>query len=118
MILRHRHSRPAFIFLDVMTGLILSIALALALTLAMTAHSRAAARFADERSAVYFAERILTELQSHRPVPAAPDDAKIEVKPLYPIPDLSGKSWAQVKAIVHGRTATLVGWIPSPEVKP
>ena len=118
MIIRAQQPRRGFFIIDVATGLVLCMALAFALTIAVSSHSKTAARFADERSAVYLAERVLTELQSARPAPFAPTDAAIDVKALSPIPELPGKSWAQVKATVHGRSTTLVGWIPTPKPAP
>ena len=118
MVTRPRQPRRGFIIIDVTTGFFLCMALAFALTIAVSSHSKTAARFADERSAVYLAERVLTELQSARPAPSAPTDGAIDIKPLSLIPELPGKSWAQVKATVHGRSTTLVGWIPTPKPAP
>ena len=52
-----------------MTGLLLIVVLAVALTTAVNWQQRGARRFADEREAIRFAERVLSDLQMGRAAP-------------------------------------------------
>ena len=110
--LRNRRRR-GFMLLDVMTGFFLLTAIGTALVVVQSARHRTAARFADTRSAIHLAERALSELQGRGPMPKALDDARVEIHPLPGDAPIPGMKWIQIRAIVHGQSASLCGLVPA-----
>jgi hypothetical protein len=110
---KRRHAiaknHPAgWVFLDVLSGLLIVALLAATLGAAAAARERALHHLADTRAAMRAAESALISLQSGDTRPA-------EGVAIRRLPDVSPNplsEWVQVRATVNGREAQLVGLVP------
>ncbi len=103
-----RFRRAGIFQLDATIGLIILVVLGTAFTVAVSRQRVASGRMADRRGATWAAEHALVQLQSHQP---AGEGVKIE--PLAADAAPAGYAWVRVRTELNGRTATLVGLIPS-----
>jgi hypothetical protein len=101
---RHR----GWVFLDVLSGLVIVAILAGTLGAAVASRERALHHLADTRAAQRLAEATLISLQSGE---AAPTDG-IAVRDLADGSPSPQSKWVEVTATVNGRRAQIVGLVP------
>ena len=100
---RHR----GWVFLDVLSGLVIVAILAGTLGAAVASRERALHHLADVRAAQRLAESALISLQSGQTAPAE----GISIRDLPDAsPNLQSK-WVQVTATVNGRQAQIIGLV-------
>jgi hypothetical protein len=75
-----------------------------------TWHNRALAHLADARAASRLAESALTSLQSNQHPTNAPT---VHYHQIAQASDFPGMTWVEVNATVNGRSASLIGLVPT-----
>lgn len=115
--------RRAWVFIDTLAAMVLMSLLMVMLSIAIGSFKKADARLADVRNASQLAEEALTCLQAGSPLPP-PLARKIEIERIdEPAPRMQApatrrtSSWARVTARSNGRSASLVGLIPTSALK-
>jgi type II secretory pathway pseudopilin PulG len=96
-----------WVFIDVLTALMIVAILAAILGAAAASRQRAMQHLADSRSAQRAAEAAIISLQSGHP---AGDG--VVVHELSTVSPIDGKIWVQVEATVNHRQAEIVGLVP------
>jgi hypothetical protein len=99
--------RRGWVFIDAVWGMILLSLLAGILATAANRQQVGLARLSDTRAAVRLAEQTLFDLQQRRPLSNLNSDESISVVKLNQL-----GTWVDAKAIVRGRSADLIGYIP------
>ncbi len=100
--------RRGWVFLDVLSGLVIVAILAGTLGAAVAARERALHHLADIRAAQRLAESALICLQSGEVAPAE----GVAVRDLADAPANPQNKWVEVTATVNGRQAQIVGLVP------
>jgi type II secretory pathway pseudopilin PulG len=101
--------RRGWVFLDVLVGMMIVAVLGAMIGAAGAAHQRALKHLDDARAATHLAESALLSMQSgQKPVAGS----ELAVRELPSPADLAGMSWVEVRASVHGKSASLVGLVP------
>jgi hypothetical protein len=103
--------RAGWVFIDVLTGIILVGALAIILTAGARRQERGIHRLADTRAAYRLAESTLISLQGGQS-PTMPDDSRLLIHELSPCAEKPGMSWAEVQTTINGQQAGVIGVIP------
>ena len=104
---------------DAVMALVIVGLLLAAMSVSLGRQARATQRLADERAAMWAAERALARLQSG----AAHDEqveldgAGIRIEPTEGGEGPAGHAWVRVRADVNGRQAALVGLVPGVAVE-
>jgi Tfp pilus assembly protein PilX len=106
------HSSGFFLADAVMALVILSL-LAGVLMMSAGRQRHASLRLKDQRTAMALAERGLSRMRAG----VAAGDATVQVERLGDGDAPSGQRWVRVKAVVHGREASVVGLAPVEAVK-
>jgi uncharacterized membrane protein YdjX (TVP38/TMEM64 family) len=106
-------NRRGFLFADAMVGLAIVAMLATLLAVAVNRQQVGRQRLADTRSAQRLAEFVLLSLQHGQPVPPAPDNAKIQIRPAIGGVAPAGFAWTMVQTQVHNQSASLIGLAPT-----
>lgn len=103
--MRHSARQRGFLMMDIFIGLGVIIILAMVVGMAIVATGKSVQSLADHRAAVREAERVLTQLQQgktvNHPVKVLEADGP------------KGMTWVRVEATVEGRSAQLVGIVPT-----
>jgi hypothetical protein len=103
------HARPAWVFLDILIGILLISIIGVALSTGATWHNRALSHLADSRAATRLAESALISLQFGQ----HPTDKTIHLVPLRQPTEIPGTTWLEVTATINGRSASLTGLVPT-----
>jgi hypothetical protein len=103
-----------FFTAEAIIGLALLAMIMILLAVALGREQKVMNRLADSRAALRLAEETLTALQSKTAAP----QAGVRVMKLDAPCDAPGCSWAKVQATVNGRSATLIGVVPSASLPP
>jgi hypothetical protein len=101
-----------WVFLDVLVGLLILSIIGLTLGAGAAWHQRALGHLADTRAASRLAESALTSLQAGQHL----STSGVHYHALAGKQQISGMSWIEVSATFNGRSATLVGLVPSQSV--
>jgi type II secretory pathway pseudopilin PulG len=108
--------RRGLFLVDVVVGLAILALVGVIFAVAVGRQNRAAQRLGDQREAVRLAEAALTSLQAGggaAPSPPPLADVSVTVRALPDPPPSPGTRWAEARADVRGRTATLIGAVPA-----
>jgi type II secretory pathway pseudopilin PulG len=105
--------RRAFMFIDVLFGIIILGVLMLVLTVGMARQQRATQSLAEKRQAIRLAEMALGNLQLGHAAPAPADGATVSIRNAAGGATLPGRRWIEVEAIVGKQHSFLTGWVPN-----
>ncbi|HEX4055649.1 MAG TPA: type II secretion system protein [Tepidisphaeraceae bacterium] len=108
--------RRGFVFIDVLMGMIIVSILGAILGGAAAMHQRSLKHLDATRAASHLAESALLSMQSGQP-PRAAEKKSLAIHELSSA-DVPGMSWVEVRATVHGRSASLVGLVPRNTIPP
>lgn len=103
--------RSGWVFIDVLTGIILVGALALILAAGASRQERGERHIANTRAAARLAESTLISLQALQQ-PALPRDARVVIRDLGPFADLPGMRWNEVRAEIGDQKVSIIGLVP------
>jgi hypothetical protein len=109
---RGRGSRSGLVVADAVAGLAVLAVLATTIVIAVRSQRMASERLSDSRGATWAAERALVAMQSGRP--AAGEDVRVDSVPAESAPE--GFAWVRVHAERRGRSAELIGLVPTSSV--
>ena len=126
---RAKLNQRGWIFMDVLTAMMIVAILAGLLGAAVAAQDRALHHLADSRAAMRLAESTLISLQAGDTVAPAPGNGNpgesrgggfangpsagnVTIRQLSTDSSAAGMVWVQVQATVNGRHAALVGLVP------
>jgi Tfp pilus assembly protein PilX len=101
--------RLGWVLLDILMGMLIISVIGVTLGAGAAWHKRALSRLSDSRAALRVAESALTSLQAGQHVTAS----TVEFHPIAQGSDVRGMTWVQVSATINGRSAPLVGLVPS-----
>jgi len=102
-----------WVFMEVLVATMLVGILAIILSKAAGAHQNGISHLADMRAASRLAESAMLSMQVGQSRVPVDENQSIAVRPVSQGTEISGMSWVEIDATVHGRSAELVGLVPS-----
>lgn len=108
--------RRGWVLLDVLMGMMLVSMLGAILGAAAAMHQRGLKHLDDTRAASHLAESALLSMQSGQ-TPRAVGEQSLSIHEL-PSADVPGMTWVEVRATMHGQSASLVGLVPRNTIPP
>ena len=107
-----RRKRRGIFMTDTMIGFAITAVLALVLVTAVTKSRRAETRLDDGSAAWRIAQRAMADLQQGK-MPNKTEEAEIKVTVAPGGAKTPGQTWTNVTVTYRGRTATLIGLVPT-----